>query len=444
VTPHRRLLAARIAYVAIVLLATLSQLDFSSNLDDASMRLHRALMPSLGWRDAIDGLRNAVLFAGLGVVWVTTSLTGNIAREIRVATLTSFLLSAAVEACQIFSPVRTASLIDVTTDTLGGLAGAIAATMLLVALRNARRDRSYLGIPMLLFAGPYAIAVLCEALAPLFQSSAVPAGDGGPLGDLVVMLQLSRRIDWGGVEVVDIPLFAAAGFLLTTMARERSGAVRDQWIAVAAIGAVTIALAHIAHGMISLPIGWEAVIVDCASIVLGAWMADRWLGNLTQRFRGAARARVVIATYVALLILWGWRPLIPETRLDVIVAQLDANAFIPLARLADRVDAFSALHVGQQFFLYLPLGALLAVWPVRMSGRWSNLWPAVLIVLAIELGHIIVAGRTFDVTNALLAWAGLATGWIAVRRSGYRPYGSAWRPTHMQPIGTPRSRGARS
>jgi hypothetical protein len=63
---------------------------------------------------------------------------------------------------------------------------------------------------------------------------------------------------------------------------------------------------------------------------------------------------------------------------------------------------------------------------MRVSGRWSNLWPAVLLAVVIEIGHIVVAGRTFDVTNALLACAGLATGWSAVRRCGYRPYGAAW------------------
>jgi glycopeptide antibiotics resistance protein len=425
VTPRQRFLTARFAYVAIVLLATLTQLDFSPNLADAAVRLHRALAPTLGWRDAIDGLRNAVLFAGLGVVWVTTSLTGNVPREIRVATLTSFLLSATIEACQVFSPIRNASLIDVTTDTLGGLGGAMGTAAVLIALRNARQHRSYLGVPLLIFAGPYALAVLCEALAPLFQSAPLQLGDGGPIHHLVLSLQASL-IDWTPADVFDIPLFVAAGFLLTALARERRGSAPSQWIAVAAFGAITITVAHSAHGMISLPVRWGAVILDGASIALGAWLADRWLGDFTQRFRGAARARATILAYIVLLIVWGWRPLLPKMRADAIVAQLNSGAFIPLAGLGDRVDAFSALHVAQQFLLYLPLGALLAVWPMRVSGRWSNLWPAVVLAIVIELGHIIVADRTFDVTNALIACSGLATGWIAVRRSGYRPYGSAW------------------
>src|SRR6266568_3686286 len=80
-TPEQRFRAARWGYVAVVLLATLTQLHFSSDLTAAGERLVRAFTPSLGWRDAIDGLRNTVLFAGLGAVWVVTSRSGNVRAE---------------------------------------------------------------------------------------------------------------------------------------------------------------------------------------------------------------------------------------------------------------------------------------------------------------------------------------------------------------------------
>jgi glycopeptide antibiotics resistance protein len=423
VTAQRRFLIARLGYVAIVLLATLSQLDFSPNLADASMRLQRAFVLSLHWRDAIDGLRNAVLFAGLGVVWVTASLTGDVRREIRLATLTSLLLSTAIEACQVFSPVRTASLVDVTTDTLGGLGGAIATALLIISVRNARQARSYLGIPMLMFAGPYVLAVLCEALTPLFQSNDLP-GNGGPVDHFITSLQ-TAHLGWTPTDVFDVPLFVAAGFLLVALARERRGTAATHWAAIAAMGAITIAGVHVAHGALRLPLRWGAVIIDGASIALGAWFAERWLSDLTQRLRGSARARATLIAYTALLLVWAWRPFVPETRLDAIAVQLNTDAFIPLAGLSVRVDTFSAVHVAQQFLLYLPLGALLAVWPLRTTGRWATLWPAVGLAVVIEMGHIVIVDRTFDVTNALLACAALATGWTVVRRCGYRPYGAA-------------------
>src|SRR5256714_2280909 len=132
-TPRQRFLAARWGYVGIILLATLTQLHFSPDLMAAGERLVRAFTPSLGWRDAIDGLRNTVLFAGLGAVWVVTSRSGGVRAEIRRATLVGLALSATVEGLQVFSPVRTASIVDVTTNTLGALLGAAAVALLVAA-----------------------------------------------------------------------------------------------------------------------------------------------------------------------------------------------------------------------------------------------------------------------------------------------------------------------
>src|SRR2546430_17589145 len=82
-TPRQRFLAARWGYVAIILLATLTQLHFSPDLMAAGERLVRAFTPSLGWRDAIDGLRNTVLFAGLGAGGGGTSRSGGGRAEVR-------------------------------------------------------------------------------------------------------------------------------------------------------------------------------------------------------------------------------------------------------------------------------------------------------------------------------------------------------------------------
>src|SRR2546430_8691212 len=105
-TPEQRFRAARWSYVAVVLLATLTQLHFSPDLSAAAERLVRAFTPSLGWRDAIDGLRNTVLFAGLGAVWGGTSRSGNVRAEIRRAAGGRLALSASGGGVQGVSPVR--------------------------------------------------------------------------------------------------------------------------------------------------------------------------------------------------------------------------------------------------------------------------------------------------------------------------------------------------
>jgi len=196
-------------------------------------------------------------------------------------------------------------------------------------------------------------------------------------------------------------------------------------VGVAGAGAGLALLAELGHGMLGFPIWWGAVLVRVAGVGLGAWVAHRALPALTQLLRGAARARAALLAYGALLVLWGWRLFMPRTDVHAIAAQLGPENLVPLASLAEPVDAFSALHVLQQFLLYVPLGSLLAVWPLRLRGRWAHLWPGVWLAVVIELGHLVIVERTFDVTNALVACAGLGIGWIVVRRSGFAPYGEA-------------------
>ena len=422
-TPGQRFRAARWGYVAVVLLATLTQLHFSPDLSAAVERLARAFTPSLGWRDAIDGLRNTVLFAGLGAVWVVTSRSGNVRAEIRQATVVGLALSASVEGLQVFSPVRTASIVDVTTNTLGALGGAAAVALLIAAVVAAKGARSYLGVPTFLLAGAYGAAVLCEALTPLFGPAALPWTAGGPLGRLGAAFQAAGPVSFDTLPLVDLLLFAPAGFVCVMLLRERGRDAR--WVGVAGAGAALALVAELGHGMLGFPVWWGAVLVRAAGVGLGGWTAHRALAALTQLLRGAARARAVAFAYGALLVLWGWRLFMPRTDVHAIAAQLEPANLIPLASLAERVDAFSALHVLQQFLLYLPLGSLLAVWPLRLRGRWAHLWPGVWLAVVIELGHVVIADRTFDATNALVACAGLGIGWIVVRRSGFAPYGEA-------------------
>jgi len=422
-TPGQRFRAARWGYVAVVLLATLTQLHFSPDLSAAVERLARAFTPSLGWRDAIDGLRNTVLFAGLGAVWVVTSRSGNVRAEIRQATVVGLALSASVEGLQVFSPVRTASIVDVTTNTLGALGGAAAVALLIAAVVAAKGARSYLGVPTFLLAGAYGGAVLCEALTPLFGPAALPWTAGGPLGRLGAAFQAAGPVSFDTLPLVDLLLFAPAGFVCVMLLRERGRDAR--WVGVAGAGAALALVAELGHGMLGFPVWWGAVLVRAAGVGLGGWTAHRALAALTQLLRGAARARAVAFAYGALLVLWGWRLFMPRTDVHAIAAQLEPANLIPLASLAERVDAFSALHVLQQFLLYLPLGSLLAVWPLRLRGRWAHLWPGVWLAVVIELGHVVIADRTFDATNALVACAGLGIGWIVVRRSGFAPYGEA-------------------
>src|SRR2546421_38887 len=213
-TPGQRFRAARWGYVAVVLLATLTQLHFSPDLSAAVERLARAFTPSLGWRDAIDGLRNTVLFAGLGAVWVGTSRSGNVRAEIRQATGVGLALRASV---------------------------------------------------------------------------------GGPLGRLGAAFQAAGPVSFDTLPLVDLLLFAPAGFVCVMLLRERGRDAR--WVGVAGAGAALALVAELGHGMLGFPVWWGAVLVRAAGVGLGAWTAHRALAALTQLLRGAARARVVVLAY---------------------------------------------------------------------------------------------------------------------------------------------------
>ena len=276
-----------------------------------------------------------------------TSISGKVGEEIWRATLVAFGLSVTIEGLQVFSPVRTASLVDVTTNTLGALAGALMVPLLIVEVRRAKGTRLYVGVPTV-----------------------------------------------------------------------------HAWLA-AALGAGVALAAELTHWLLGLSIRWEAAATHALALGLGAWAAHRRLAPLTQALRGSARARAAIFAYGSLLVLWGWRPLLPETDVTAIGAQLTPARLIPLQSLAERVDVFSALHVAQQFLLYVPLGSMLAVWPLRLAGRCSHLRPALWVAVVIELGHLVIVDRYLDVTNALVACAGLGIGWIVLRRSGFAPYGAA-------------------
>lgn len=356
---------------------------------------------------------------------MVTSTATSARREIRNATLAGLALSALVEGMQLFSPVRRASIIDLATNAAGALAGALATAWLIAAVIRARGAKSYFGVPAVLLTGSYAVAVACEAITPLFRSDPETDVRGDPLTRLRVTLARSLPLERWQVPWLDIPLFAPAGFLAVLLLAELGWEARRTWLLVALAGAVFAVGLEGAHGVLGVSVRWEAALTHTVALALGAWAAQRWLASWSQRWRGGTRALVAVTAYGLLLALWAWRPLIPRLDPSAIAAQLTWSQIIPLSSLAVRADVFSALHVVQQFLLYVPLGALLTVWPLRRQGWWAGVRPALLLAIVLEVGHLAVRERLFDLTNALLAMSGVLLAWLVLRRSGYAPYGES-------------------
>ncbi|MDQ6736534.1 MAG: VanZ family protein, partial [Gemmatimonadota bacterium] len=203
--------AARIAYVAVILVATLSNLHPDWIVADAGPRLARAFHFAPHLSDAIDAARNVLLFAGLGAVWVATSRLARPGATLVRITVISFVFSAAIETLQLFSPVREASIIDVTTDTIGGLAGGLFTLGAFSLVDERNRKRSFLGVPALVFAAGYAVATLAEVFFPLFRQDLLPNLGGGITDRIGRAIVAIRPESITQVAVTDVLIYAPAG-----------------------------------------------------------------------------------------------------------------------------------------------------------------------------------------------------------------------------------------
>jgi len=416
------LIVARMGYLAIILLATLpGALDLDA--PRIAERLSAAFELTFSGRDVVDAVRNVVLFAGWGAVWVATERSGRIYRAIGVATVTGALLSLSVETIQLLSATRTASVLDVMTNTAGSLAGGAALAAMIAAVRGSQGERSFVGLPAFVFAGAYGAAVLLEALLPPFSSAMIP-GHGGGIGE-----RFARAVaafdpaSLGDLRRYPLLLFPPAGALAVAALVEAGTSRRAAlgWVAVAAVP-VFVGV-ELVGGVAGLPISAGAVVVHVAGTVAGAALAAVGLPGFTRRFSGAARPALLLAGYLAVLALWSWRPFVPVGSFAALAQQVGPRQLVPLFAHSIRVDYFSVADIARQFALLVPVGGLLAVWPLRRRGWLSGPLPGIYAACVLEGGQILLVHRMFDMTDALVGTSAVLLGWIIVRRAGMRPYG---------------------
>jgi VanZ family protein len=429
--------ALRLAYVAVIALATLTPFQPDFALAAVGQRFLHAFHLGYSARDAIDAVRNVILFTGWGALWVATSPPTGLPRILREPTLAGCALSIGAETIQLFLPERNASILDVITNTAGSWLGA-AVIVFAVLLAKALRDRkSYVGLPMLVFAGAYGAAVCIDGLFPLLRVDALPGAYGGPFSRLRIAMAAFSWASLGTIPVGDVLEFFPLGAFIVAALVELGRTHRDAARRTILLGIAGSVIVELGHGPLGLPIQVGAVVAHGAGIALGAVVCARWLPAWSRQLRGAARPALLLFLYAALMAFWEWRPFVIEADMSVIASQLSLSRLIPLEAQSWRVDLFSVADVAAPFFLYFPLGALLAVWPIRNRGLFSGCLPALWIALATELGQIFISGRYFDGTDLLVQWAGAGIGWAVIRRAGFPQYGpvvSAGGGTPSQPM----------
>jgi uncharacterized membrane protein YhaH (DUF805 family) len=375
----------------------------------------------------VDGARNVALFAGWGLVWMITAPAGRTGASLRSAVLTGAGVSVLVELSQLFSATRTASVLDVFTNTVGTLLGALALVFLVVVVARRRGRRSFMGLPALVFAGAYGISTFGEAFTPLFRQRPLPNAYGGPFGRFRLAVAMFEWSSLGHIPVTDLLLFVPAGaFAVAAMAEAGRSYRRAAWT-VALVGSALCVLAELAHGLLGLPLDAGAALTHAVGVVAGAAAAGRWLSPLTRRLRGRDRPGALLLAYGVVLLLWALRPFAVETSLAAVIHKLTNDWWIPLRFLGQRVDMFSVVDVVSPFFLYLPLGALLKVWPLARRGWLGRFWPAVYFAAATELMQVGVQGRLLDSTDLLVQMSGAVVGWLVLRRAGFAAHGTVLR-----------------
>jgi VanZ family protein len=422
---------ARLAYLLVLLIATLTPFEADPSGTNVVGRLANLLHPGVAGRDIIDGARNLVLFGGWGVVWALTA-AGKVRRIALQATLTGAAISALVETAQLFSSNRNASLLDLATNTGGSLVGAVVLLALVALALDQRGARSYVGIPALLFAGSYGMATWLEAVIPLFRQDSVPGAYGWPSRRLLASLAAFRWASIASFSWSDLPLFVPAGAFAVMALAEHRVPYPAGFRRTALAGLSLAALAELLHGCLGQPMLLGAVLVHAATVAAGGWIASRTLPGLSVALRGSARPRALIVAYVLVLMAWAWRPFLPELDAGAMQAKLALPWYIPLAGLGGRVDFFSVVDVCAPFFLYLPLGALLAVWPLRRHGLLAGPWPGIWLAFMLEAGQLVLPDRTLDITDVLVQASGAAIGWAIVRRAGYQVHGEVFGATRTR------------
>lgn len=411
--------AARLAYVVIVLVATLSNLHFDASLADVPFRLIRAVDLSPHLSDAVDAVRNILLFAGLGAVWIATSRLEKPGATLTRITIISMLLSACVEALQLFSPVRNASLLDVATDTIGGLVGGLVTLGAFAVIDDGARRRSYIGIPAVLLAASYGLATVMEAFIPLFRQDLLPQL-GGSIGDRIGRAIVAMRPEsLAQIPLTDALIFLPAGmFAVTALVESGIGAAASAALVVC-VAAIVYPIVEVVHGVAAEPIILGAAMTHVVAASVGAIAAAIWLRPFADRFPIRERARIVAAGYALVLLVWSWRPFRLDLSLASMSDQFTGDHLIPLRALAQRGDLFSVTDVISQGVIFVPLGALLAVWPVARSGKLRGFLPAIYLAIVLEAGKIPISDRFMDITHIFIQGAGAALGFLLVRRLGY-------------------------
>jgi VanZ family protein len=372
------------------------------------MTLNPLISPDSGTRVSIpDFVGNILLFVPLGFfgVWSLAGRRASISRIVWL-TLLGCALSIAVETLQLFTVDRTSSVADVFANTLGTMAGAIAATFLRASARKLVVAASARGIAGVASFYPLLMAtlLLCAAVWEPFDVTL-------DVGSVVSKIRALMHDPWQGGPFTDEALSWTQHLLFTS--------ILLMWLReIGATGATaTAALAGIGG----------AVALEASQLFIGSRMPGLWdatvgaVGSLCGLAVGAAYPKFKRPVFwcAGLFLATAVGAAMQQLSPFVTVSEARPFQWLPFLNYYAFTTFQTVSHSAELLLAYFPLGFAVAL---TISQRHTRTVVVLLLTLAIaapvEYGQRFIGGRYPDVTDIALslagAWLGLWTateGW---------------------------------
>jgi len=377
---------------------------FDWNTADAGARLRWVLNLGLPRHvSSADVLQNVLLFVPFGAFGYLAAKRRGVLRMVLV-TAAAALLSMSVECLQLFTLDRTASFIDVITDTTGALMGAAA-----VPIGMAIWEPVSAVAASLRWFAPREWRPVALALGVTMAAAWEPFDATLDVGSIRHKLSALSHAPWQrpafGDELLYIGRYAALAGLGAAWLRVVGVRRPGLW---ATLGAAFLAIALEASQFFidsRMPLPYEAA-VAIAGVLLGSAV---WLFAADRPRSGGVAAAIIAWTFVAAAVSM----LAPFKR----AGTPTPFNWMPFLSAYEFTTASNVSHVIEVVLLYVPVGAAFAwVRPRSVTSYAAASVLAAAMQSPLEYLQAWIPGRHPDITDILLAALGAGLGVWAARR----------------------------
>ena len=413
---QRHARAVRIAYLLCIGLATLLNLHAEPSLANVVERLRHAVEPTLRANDLIDAARNIALFFGWGAIYTLTARIPLTRRDVGVATVVGMLASFSVESAQLFSPVRQASILDLFTNTIGSLLGALSFRLLERRAISDMRRGTMIGVPGWMPAGAVLVLAFGLTFAPSTRAGRVLSWAGSPFtrGQVVESHQ-PLTVPLVAL-VTDVVAWIVVGLVVAVAISDRTGEIRRrQLVAWLVLAPGLLALAHLGRDLVGFQREQITAAVQGTSLALGLLAGlvsvPAWRRRCTARSDRALHVGLLVMLVGAVI---SWTP--HWSHVDSARPRFSWSQLIPMMSLLERQDLTSVFLVLQRAGIGAALGACLAA-RRRVGVPHPRLRAAIGFAALLEVGQLLVPSRYPDVTDVMITSAAAILVAILVERA---------------------------